>query len=91
MRLETDAANDTAKAESLKPRLAQLRERQTALEKQLTERAEKSADLQLRRSQLESLQKAATEIAVKLQLTDIEASAPDEIRQIQTAVIKPSD
>jgi hypothetical protein len=40
---------------------------------------------------LESLQKAATEIAVKLQLTDIEASAPDQIRQVQAAVIKPND
>jgi hypothetical protein len=91
IRLESEAASDPAKAKTLEQRISQLHERQAELVKQLTSSAENSTDLQMRRAKLEQLQKTASELAMKLEMLDIEAGTPDQIRQVQQAVIKTGD
>jgi hypothetical protein len=91
MRLVSESASDSTKAKAYEQRIVHLEEQRGELEKRLTARAENSADLQSRRNELERLQKAADELAMKLEMLDIEASAPDPIRQVQQAVIKHDD
>jgi len=57
------------------------------LEAKLKTSAEKPSDLEMRQKELEPLQRIAHEMALNLERMDIEASSPDRIRQIQSAVI----
>jgi len=88
MRLESDAvmAGDSANAKARDERIKQLRDKQAAIEQQLTSRVEKSSDLEVRRLDLERRQRIADELTVKLEQMDIDASGPDRIRQVQPAV-----
>ncbi|MEX2310383.1 MAG: hypothetical protein WD738_22640 [Pirellulales bacterium] len=85
--LQAEAISDSKKVEAITQRIEQLRERQAELERKLTARAEKSVELTVRERELDQLQRIADEMSIKLEKTDIEANAPERIRQIQPAVI----
>lgn len=55
----------------------------------LHQKAEKSTDLAIQSADLEQLAVIAKDMTIKLESIDIEAEAPERIRQIQTAVITP--
>ena len=67
----------------------QLHKLQDELEKKLTARADRSADLELRQRDLEQLQQIAGDMSQRLEQLDIDASSPDRIRQVQAAVPSP--
>lgn len=90
LRLESEfALAESEKAAKLEKRVAQLREAQAELAKKIRSSAEKSADLEVRQKELERLQRIADEMSVKLEMLDIEANRPEQIHQLQSAVISP--
>jgi polysaccharide biosynthesis transport protein len=54
--------------------------------KEMQDRTGISIELESRKSDLEQLQQISNDMSIKLQSLDIEASAPEQIRQIQPAV-----
>lgn len=52
----------------------------------LKSRVEKSSDLEVRGKELEQLQQIGNDMSIKLESLDIEANAPEQIRQVQQAV-----
>jgi hypothetical protein len=84
---ELQDGGDSGSLDVIERRIAQLRERQAELEKNLTNRAETSIELDARQRDLERLERIADEMSVKLEKLDIEANAPERIRQIQQAVL----
>jgi polysaccharide biosynthesis transport protein len=94
MRLESDQAamlpkEEADKRKALDERIAHLRQRQSELEMNIKRSAERSADLELRHDDLEHLKRIAGELSAKLERLDIEANSPDQIRQVQPAVVSP--
>jgi hypothetical protein len=89
--LQAATGDSTENGTALEQRIGQLRERQAALEKNLTSRAERIAELTARKHELDRLQHIADEMSIKLEKLDIEANAPDRIRQIQPAVVVAAD
>lgn len=77
------------KGKAIEQRLTQLHKLQDELEKKLTARADRSADLELRQRDLEQLQQITGDMSQRLEQMDIEASSPDRIRQVQAAVPSP--
>jgi hypothetical protein len=95
MRLENEQFQAETKggsenAEPIAKRIEQLRERQAELEQKITSRAERSVELTTRQRELDQLQRIADEMSIKLEKMDIEANAPERIRQIQPAVVGPA-
>ena len=96
MRLESElvqveAGDGSENGTAIETRIGQLRERQAELERKLTSRAEKSVELTTRQQDLERLQRIADRMSIKLEMLDIEANAPERIRQIQPAVVGPAN
>lgn len=87
--LEAEMTGNSNNRKSIETRIEQLRERQSELEKRITSRGEKSAEMSLRKVELEQLQKIANEMSTKLEKMDIEAQAPPRIEQRQPAVVGP--
>jgi polysaccharide biosynthesis transport protein len=87
--LTMEPKKDQQKGKLIETRISQLKSRQTELEKLLTRRAEKSADLETRRQDIDQLQSISNEMSIKLQRLDIAANSPDRIRQVQPAMISP--
>jgi capsular exopolysaccharide synthesis family protein len=54
--------------------------------KELEARGEKSVELDSRRRDLEQLEQIANDMSIKLESLDVEANAPEQIRQLQQAV-----
>jgi hypothetical protein len=93
IRLESSVAigengGDT-KSKSIKERIEQLRDQQSALQKKVVARAGKSAVLETRKRELDTLQRISDEMSTQLQRLDLEASAPDQIQLVQPAAITP--
>jgi myosin heavy subunit len=82
---------DTAALAALETRIAQLRGRQTELEKLISMRGEESVELSMRKQELERLQRIADDMAVQLEAMDIEAQSPPRIEKVQNAVIGDDD
>jgi capsular exopolysaccharide synthesis family protein len=57
--------------------------------KELSSRTEMSLELEERQRELEQLEQIASDMSIKLESLDIEANAPEQIRQIQAAVSSP--
>jgi len=96
MRLESElvqveAGDGSENGTAIETRIGQLRERQAELEKKLTSRAERSVELTTRQQDLERLRRIADRMSIKLEMLDIEANAPERIRQIQPAVVGPAN
>jgi hypothetical protein len=93
IRLESEQAGNgdsaSAKSKSMDERIKQLGEQRSELEKSLAQRAEKSTDLDVRRRELDQLQRISDEMSMRLQRLDLEASAPSQIQSIQPAVVAP--
>jgi hypothetical protein len=89
IRSETTADPEVAKF--IERRIEELRERQTELEKKITACAESSVELTTRQRDLDRLQHIADEMSVRLERMDIEANAPERIRQIQQALVAPAE
>ncbi len=85
--LQTASAGGSESNTPLEQRIGQLRERQAELEKKIMSRAEGSVELTTRQRELDQLQRLADEMTDKLERLDIEAQAPDRIRQVQPAVV----
>jgi hypothetical protein len=88
--LELQTGGKEGNVKFYEQRIAQLSKRQEELEQRIIGRSQPSADLSERRRELEQLQRIADDIANKLELTDIEASAPNRIERIQAAVVTSS-
>lgn len=91
MRLESETATlplkgDEDKRKPLEQRIAQLRQQQTEVESNIKKSAERSSDLEFRHEDLEQLQRISRDLSLKLEELDIEATAPDQIRQLQPAI-----
>jgi predicted nucleic acid-binding Zn-ribbon protein len=84
---ERNIDSEPGSQSGLEERIAELRERLDDLEKRITARSEKSVELTTRQRELDQLQRIADEMSLKLEKLDIEASAPERIRQIQQAVV----
>jgi capsular exopolysaccharide synthesis family protein len=54
--------------------------------KQLKARSEVSVDMDSRQRELEQLEQIANDMSIKLESLDVEANAPEQIRQIQPAI-----
>ncbi len=93
MRLENqlaiDAKDTPKKASLIEQRLSQLRKNRDEQWAQLHREVERSTDLETRKRDLDQLQSIATEMSTRLEWLDLDASAPDRIRQVQPAVISP--
>ncbi|HEX4415274.1 MAG TPA: hypothetical protein VH107_16700 [Lacipirellulaceae bacterium] len=93
MRLENqlaiDAKDAPKKATLIEQRLAQLRKNRDERWEELRKDTERSADLETRKRDLDQLQSIAAEMSTRLEWMDIDANAPDRIRQVQTAIISP--
>ncbi len=71
---------------SLRSQLAGVGTAFDAKKEELAGRIEKSVDLDTRERQLDQLEQIANDMSIKLESLDIEANAPEQIRQIQRAV-----
>jgi hypothetical protein len=89
-RLKADREN-TSMVEALDTRIAQLRARQSELEKLITKRGEISVELSMRQQELDRIQRIANEMEIKLEKMDIEAQVPPRIEKVQPAVISRDD
>jgi beta-lactamase regulating signal transducer with metallopeptidase domain len=81
------SAKERAKLPYFEHRIAELNKRRDELEAKITSRNETSVDQSLRKRELERLEGLANDLSVKLEMMDIEASAPPRIEKIQDAVI----
>jgi len=75
----------------LESRMATLRERQKDLEQRIPVHGERSIELPARRRELKILQVIADDMQLKLKTMEVEAGAPNEIVQVQPAVIVNED
>jgi hypothetical protein len=89
-RLKADGG-DTDALEALETRIAQLRARQSELEKLIKMRGEESVELSMRKRELDRLWGIADDMTVELEAMDIEAQAPSRIEKVQNAVISNDD
>jgi polysaccharide biosynthesis transport protein len=71
---------------SLQGQVAQATKELDAKMAEIKTRVERSSDLETREEKLKQLQEIANDMSVKLESLDIDASAPDQIRQVQQAV-----
>jgi hypothetical protein len=78
---------ERAKLRFYEERIAQLKNRQEKLGEQIFDRDERSVDLTMQKSNLDRLQKVADELSLRLEMLDVDASAPSRIRLIQPAVV----
>ena len=85
--LQAENSGGSENAKAIEKRIEQLRQRQAELEKNITSRAVTSVELTRRQRELDQLQRIADEMSLKLERMDIEANAPERIRQIQQAVV----
>jgi hypothetical protein len=92
IRLESEqqTSSDPEAAAAVSQRVEQLRERQSELERKIGARAESSVELTTRQRELEVLQRIADQMTLALEMMDIEANAPDRIRQLQPAIVGPA-
>ena len=81
LKLETGGGDGNAKF--FDERIAQLRDRQSALEKRITARSMPSVETTIRRRELEQLQPIANEMSTKLAKMDIAAESPESSERIQ--------
>jgi DNA anti-recombination protein RmuC len=93
MRLENqlaiDAKDAPEKATLIEQRLTQLRKSRDERWAEIRKDTERSADLETRKRDLDQLQAIAAEMSTRLNWMDIDANAPDRIRQVQPAAISP--
>jgi hypothetical protein len=93
MRLENqlaiDANDKPAKAKVIQQRLAELTKSRDGLAADLTRHIERSADLETRRQDLDQLRSIANDMSTRLEWLDLDATAPDRIRQVQPATVSP--
>jgi hypothetical protein len=87
-RLESDASTegDSADAKARNERIKLLRDKQAAIEQQLVSRVAEEPDVEILRHKIAIQQRIADDLTVKLERLDMDASAPDRIRQLQAAV-----
>jgi hypothetical protein len=83
--LAATTADDATKAAS--QHVSELRDRQTKMMNELKRRSVGGPDISARHRDLQQLQQIAHDMSVNLEKLDAEASSPDQIRQIQNAVI----
>jgi polysaccharide biosynthesis transport protein len=74
---------------SLAQQKASLEKTIQGLTEQLEKKAGKSAELDIRRADLDQLQELAKDMGVKLQTYEIEAEAPNRIKLLQSATLTP--
>jgi hypothetical protein len=94
MRLENELSIDAKdaskkKTDLMQQRLSELRKNRDARWAELSKEAERSADLETRKHDLGQLQSLSDEMTIRLEWLDVDANAPDRIRQVQPAVISP--
>jgi hypothetical protein len=93
MRFENQLAievKDTpAKAKLIKQRVAELQKNRDELYATIAKHSEISSDLETRKRNLDCLQSIAADMTTRLEWLDIDASAPDRIRQVQAAIVSP--
>jgi myosin heavy subunit len=93
MRLENQLAIDVKdskdKAKLIEQRVTQLRKSRDELYATIAKHSEISADLETRKRNLDQLHSIAAEMSTRLEWLDLEANAPDQIRQVQPAVVSP--
>jgi hypothetical protein len=82
---ELQDGGDSASLDVVVRRIEQLRARQEQLQSQIVSRVEVSVALESQQRDLGRLQRIADEMATTLEKLDIEANAPERIRQIQQA------
>jgi capsular exopolysaccharide synthesis family protein len=71
---------------SLQSQLASMQKQFDSKMADLKKRIERSTDLETREEDLKQLQAIAKDMSIKLESLDIDANAPDQIRQVQAAV-----
>jgi polysaccharide biosynthesis transport protein len=71
---------------SLQSQLAAMQKQLDSKMADLRKRIERSTDLETREEDLKQLQAIAKDMSIKLESLDIDANAPDQIRQVQAAV-----
>jgi len=71
---------------SLQSQLAAMQKSLDSKMADLKKRIERSTDLETREEDLKQLQAIAKDMSIKLESLDIDANAPDQIRQVQAAV-----
>jgi capsular exopolysaccharide synthesis family protein len=71
---------------SLQGQLAQMTKSLETKMSELKKRIERSTDLETREEELKQLQAINKDMSIKLESLDIDANAPDQIRQVQPAV-----
>jgi hypothetical protein len=85
--LAVDVRNEDAKREAIEKRVKQLVEKKVNVISEITLAVARSADLETREEELKQLQEIAHDMSVKLEQLDIDVSSPDQIRQVQPAVL----
>jgi hypothetical protein len=88
--LQAEIGGGAENGSAIEKRIEQLHKRQAELERTITARAEQSVELTARKRELYQLERIADEMAIKLEKMDIEANAPERIRQLQQAVVAPA-
>jgi hypothetical protein len=86
--LSLEGGGEDENSKSLETRIAQLRERQAELERELTQVNEPSVELNALKAEIGLLQQLANEIAIKLQKLEIDANAGPRIEQVQSAMVE---
>jgi hypothetical protein len=86
--LELEGGGDEASSKSYEARIARLRERQAELENLLVQGSELSMELNAMKAELDVLQQTANELAIKLQVFEIDQDAPQRIELVQPATIE---
>lgn len=92
LRIESAEALSTTRdtgehAKNVQEWLAQLRKRQADLGKEISDRALRVADLELRKDEIEQLQRVANDMSLKLEQLEVELSGSERIRLLQPAVL----
>jgi len=85
--LRAQLSGDAKESKFAEERIEQLTKRQAELLKDIEKQSERSGDLEMRAEELKQLQTIANEMSVRLEQMDIDAQAPERIRQLQPAVI----
>jgi beta-lactamase regulating signal transducer with metallopeptidase domain len=84
--LELETSGQAGNRKFYEQRIAELRKRQEELEASILSRSETSVELVSRSREIEQLQRLNNDLGMRLEVLDVEASAPPRIKKIQTAV-----
>jgi hypothetical protein len=89
LRLQT--SGDSGNTKFYEERLKQLRDQQAETEKNVARSGLRSPDMAVMESELNQLQRVADDLAVRLEMLNVESNAPPRIQQLQPAVVSPAD